>query len=172
RYGHRRSDVFSTGFDFGSNGALPTPPTATSESAEENNTHAILGGFKARPLKDWTIYFDAEHGTADNIFNRLGNYEYTNIRAKTRYALSKNLSFNLALIARNNANPSEIAGVSLEDFGVSIKSRVFTSAIDWTISSRLSIDAGYNYNWVNSNAVVNYFFNGIQHPQGRSLYFM
>jgi hypothetical protein len=172
RYGHRRIDGFTSGFDFGSNGTLPTPPTSTSQTEQENNTHSILGGFKSRPANNWTIYFDAEHGTADNVFFRIGNYDYTYIRAKSRYSINNKTSFNVSLITRNNANPSEIAGVSLEDFGVSIKSRVFTSSFDWVATPRVSINAGYNYNWVNSNAVVNYFFNGVNHPQGRSLYFM
>ncbi|HYV10472.1 MAG TPA: hypothetical protein VE980_06240 [Pyrinomonadaceae bacterium] len=172
RYGHRRINEFFSGFNFGSNGSLPTPSTSTSQSEQENNTHAILGGFKVRPASNWTIYFDGEKGTADNVFSRIGNYDYTYIRAKSRYSITNKMSINLALITRDNANPSEIAGVSLEDFGVSIKSRVFTSAFDWVATPRLSINAGYNYNWVNSNAVVNYFFNGVNHPEGRSLYFM
>ena len=172
RYGHRRINEFFSGFDFGSNGSLPTPPTSTSQSEQENNTHSILGGFKVRPASNWTIYFDGEKGTADNVFSRIGNYDYTYIRAKSRYSITNKMSLNVSLITRDNANPSEIAGVSLEDFGVSIKSRVFTSAFDWVATPRLSINAGYNYNWVNSNAVVNYFFNGVNHPEGRSLYFM
>jgi hypothetical protein len=172
RYGHRRINEFFSGFDFGSNGSLPTPPTSTSQSEQENNTHSILGGFKVRPASNWTIYFDGEKGTADNVFSRIGNYDYTYIRTKSRYSITNKMSFNVSLITRDNANPSEIAGVSLEDFGVSIKSRVFTSAFDWVATPRLSINAGYNYNWVNSNAVVNYFFNGVNHPEGRSLYFM
>jgi hypothetical protein len=67
---------------------------------------------------------------------------------------------------------SEIAGVSLEDFGVSTKSRIFASSIDWNPNTRLSISSGYNYNWINSNAVVDYFFNSIRHPLGHSLYFV
>ena len=172
RYGHRRIDEFFSGFNFGSNGALPAPSTSTSESEQENNTHSILGGFKSRVTDNWTIWFDGEHGTADNVFSRLGNYDYTYLRTKTRYSVTNKVSISLALITRNNANPSEIAGVSLEDFGVTIKSRVFTSALDWTVTPRFSVNAGYNYNWVNSNAVVDYFFNGVRHPQGRSLYYM
>lgn len=172
RYGHRRIEEFFDGFNFGSNGALPAPVPSTNQSEQENNTHVILGGFKSRVTNDWTIWFDGEHGTADNVFFRIGNYDYTYIRAKTRYSLTNKLSLNLALITRNNANPSEIAGVSLEDFGVSIKSRVFTSAVDWSVTPRLSLNAGYNYNWINSNAVVDYFFNGVRHPQGRSLYYL
>ena len=172
RYGHRNIDEAFEGVNLGSNGSVSGNPRSSSADSFVNNTHAVFGGFKARPADNWTIYFDAERGTADNVFTRIGNYDYTNIRAKSRYAPTKNLSFNLAFISRDNANPSEIAGASLNDFGVSIKSRVFTSAIDWTASSRFSINGGYNYNWLNSNAVVNYFFNNLQHPDGRSLYYV
>jgi hypothetical protein len=172
RYGHRRIESSFSGFNFGSNGSIPPPVPSTSNAEETNNTHTILGGFKSRVTNNWTIWFDGEHGTADNVFFRIGNYDYTYLRAKTKYLLTNKLSINLAVITRDNANPSEIAGVSLEDFGVSVKSRVFTSAVDWTVNPRLSVNAGYNYNWINSNAVVNYFFNGVNHPEGRSLYFL
>ncbi len=173
RYGKRRIEQSFSGFNFGSNGSLTPPATPTSEQqTEENHTHAFLGGFKARPVKNWTIYFDSEHGTADNIFTRIGNYNYTNIRAKSRYSVTNKVSFNVSVITKDNSNPSEIAGVSLEDFGVNIKSRVFTSAVDWTATPKLSVSAGYTYNWVNSNAVVDYFFNSIRHPDGHSLYYM
>lgn len=173
RYGTRRIEEAFEGFNLGSNGSLTPPPARTSESeTEENHTHAIIGGFKARPASNWTIYFDAEHGTADNVFTRIGNYDYTNIRAKSRYTPNRKLSFNLAFIAKNNSNPSEIAGVSLSDFGVDIKSRIFTSSVDWNANSRLQISGGYNYNWINSDAVIDYFFNSVRHPLGHTLYFV
>ena len=169
RYGTRRVTEEISGFNLGSNS-----PTALTPSSftEHNNTHAILGGFKARPLSEWTIYFDAEHGTADNVFSRIGNYDYTNIRAKSRYKPTQNISFNLALITKDNANPSEISGVSLEDFGVKVRSRIFTSSLDWTATSRFSISTGYNYHWINSRAILDYFFNGVAHPLGNSLFFV
>ncbi len=169
RYGRRRIEEAISGFALNSN--APTPLVPDSET-EHNNTHAVLGGFKARPLHEWTIYFDGEHGTADNVFTRIGNYNYTNIRAKSRYKPTSRLAFNLALITKNNSNPSEIAGVSLEDFGVSVKSRIFSSSLDWTATSRFSISTGYNYHWINSNAKLDYFFNNVQHPLGNSLYFV
>ena len=169
RYGNRRVTEAISGFNLGTNapGAL-VPESHT----EHNNTHAILGGFKARPTSEWTIYFDAEHGTADNVFSRIGNYDYTNIRAKSRYKPTSKIAFNLALITKDNSNPSEIAGVSLEDFGVNVKSRIFTSSFDWTATSRFSVSAGYNYHWINSEAIVDYFFNSVQHPLGNSLYYV
>lgn len=167
RYGHRRVTEAISGFLFSN---APTPLVPESHT-EENNTHAIFGGFKARPLSDWTIYFDAEHGTADNVFTRIGNYDYTNIRAKSRYKPTPRIAFNLAVITKDNANPSEIAGVSLEDFGVSVESRIFTSSLDWMATSRFSISTGYNYHWINSEALVDYFFNSVRHPLGNSQYF-
>jgi hypothetical protein len=178
RYGSRRIEQSFEGFNLGSNGSVTPPPARTSESeVEQNHTHAVFGGFKARPAQNWTIYFDAEHGTADNVFTRIGNYDYTNIRAKSRYAPNKKVSFNLALITKNNSNPSEIAGVSLQDFGVDVRSRVFTSAVDWAPTAKVSFSAGYNYSWVNSDAVVDYFYQvppatSVRHPIGHSLYFM
>jgi hypothetical protein len=169
RYGRRRIEEAISGFALNSN--APTALTPVSEE-EHNNTHAVLGGFKARPAHDWTIYFDAEHGTADNVFTRIGNYDYTNIRAKSRYKPTSRLTFNLALIAKNNSNPSEISGVSLEDFGVSVKSRIFSSSLDWTTTSRFSVSAGYNYHWINNHAILDYFFNSVAHPLGNSLYFV
>jgi hypothetical protein len=172
RYGSRRIEEGFEGFNLGSSGSL-TPPNARSSSieVEQNHTHAFFGGFKARPMQNWTIYFDAERGSADNVFTRIGNYDYTNIRAKSRYAPNKKLSFNLALITKNNSNPSEIAGVSLQDFGVDVRTRIFTSSVNWAPNAKLAFSTGYNYNWVNSDAVVDYFYNSVRHPLGHSLYF-
>jgi hypothetical protein len=172
RYAHRRVFDGFEGFNLGSNGSIPPPTRSSTSEEDKNNTNAFFGGFKARPISDWTIYFDAEHGTADNVFARIGNYNYTNFRVKNRFAPRKDLSFNVTLITRNNANPSEIAGVSLNDFGVDTKSVVFTSSVDWQVRSDFVINTGYNYNWLNSDAVIDYFFNSIQHPLGHSLYYI
>jgi hypothetical protein len=169
RYGTRRVTESISGFNLGSNSPTALVPDS---HTEDNHTHVFIGGFKARPTSEWTIYFDAEHGTADNVFTRIGNYDFTNLRGKTRFKPTPRLTFNLAVIAKNNANPSEIAGVSLADFGVSIKSRIFTSSIEWAAQSNFSINAGYNYHWINSKSIVDYFFNSVQHPFGNSLYYM
>ena len=169
RYARRRVEEAISGFNLGAN--LPTPLVPESDE-EHNNTHAVIGGFKARPLSEWTLYFDAEHGTADNVFTRIGNYDYTNIRFKSRYKPTSRVGFNVAVITKDNSNPSEIAGVSLEDFGVNVKSRIFTSSLDWTATSRFSVSAGYNYHWIDSKAIVDYFFNSVQHPRGNSLYYV
>jgi len=155
RYGKRHEEQSKSGFDIRSSGA---PPIAATFEEETNHTNAVFGGFKIRPTTNWTVYLDAERGTADNVFTRIGNYDYTNIRAKTRIAPNRKVNLNFGLIVRNNSNPSEIAGVSLADFGVDLKTRVFTSSIDWMPNSNITINTGYNFNWVNSDAVVEYTF--------------
>lgn len=170
RYGSRRIEEIFDGFTISSNGSVTPPPARTFEDeVEQNHTNALFGGFKVRPLDSLTIFFDAEHGTADNVFTRVGNYNYTNIRARSRYAPTRTVSLNVAIIVKNNSNPSEIAGVSIQDFGVDVKSRIFTSSLDWAPTSHVSFSTGYNYNWARSNAVVDYFFNSIQHPLGHVL---
>jgi hypothetical protein len=174
RYGSRRIEEVLSGFALNTNAPVALVPE---DVVEQNHTHAFFGGFKARPVKNWTIYFDAEHGTADNVFTRIGNYNYTNIRAKSRYSPNRKINFNLTVITKDNANPSEIAGVSLTDFGVNVKSRTFTSSVDWLVSPKLSFSTGYNYNWLNSDAVVDYFYQvppaaSVRHPLGHSLYFV
>ena len=186
RYGSRHLHRLLSGFALNSNAPVPltsiaaclTPAvTCALDDTETNHTNVFFGGFKARPVKGWTVYFDAEHGTADNVFTRIGNYNYTNGRAKSRYAPNRKINFNLAVITKDNSNPSEIAGVSLADFGVNVKSRTFTSSIDWAATPRLNVSTGYNYNWLNSDAVVDYFFQvppaaSVRHPNGHALYFV
>jgi hypothetical protein len=174
RYGHRRDEQILTGFALNSNAPTLLTPE---DDIESNTTNAFFGGFKARPKKNWTVYVDAEHGTADNVFTRIGNYNYTNIRGKTRWTPNRKLNFNLAIISRNNANPSEIAGVSLADFGVDIRSRTFQSSVDWNVNPRFTVSTGYNYNWVTSKAVIDYFYQvppaaSVRHPNGQTWYLM
>ena len=189
RYGTRRIEQILNGYALNSNAPAvlkpigdPTclPPTVTCQldDIETNHTNIFFGGFKAQPVKGWTLYFDAEHGTADNVFTRIGNYNYTNIRAKSRYSPNRKVSLNLSLITKDNSNPSEIAGVSLADFGVDVKSRAVSSSLDWMATDKVSVSMGYNYNWLNSDAVVDYFYQtgtplvSVRHPNGHSLYFV
>lgn len=175
RYGHREIERFFDGFNLGSQGSL-TPPNArsTHEESFDNTTHAFFGGFKARPAKQWTLYFNAEHGTSDNAFTRIGNYDYTNFRAKSRFAANRKVILNLGMIVKNNSNPSEIAGVTLTNFGVSFKTRIFTSSLDIMPNSRFMLNMGYNYNWVNSESLIDYsYFSSTNSAiRGTSLYYM
>src|SRR5687767_4414370 len=102
--------------------------------------------------------------------SRFGNPS-SNIRAKSRYKPSRTITLNLAFITKDNSNPSEIAGTSLQDFGVNVKSRIFTSSVDWTPNSRFYLSTGYNHHRITSDAVLDYFFNSVAHPLANSLYF-
>ncbi|HJQ34561.1 MAG TPA: hypothetical protein VJ866_20440 [Pyrinomonadaceae bacterium] len=155
RYGARRETVFYGGYN---PGAYTPAAVAPETELEENHTNVFFGGFKARPVKTWTVFFNAERGTADNIFTRVGEYNYTNIRARSRYTPNRKLALNFSVVTRDNSDPTTVEGVSLADFGVSTKSRVFASSVDFVPNSRLSFSGGYNYNWLNSDAVINYTY--------------
>ena len=155
RYGTTRVEEYASGDNLSNNGVAPLPASA---ETEENHTHALIGGFKLRPVKTWTLFANFERGVADGVLTRVGQYDYTNVRVRSRYTPNRRLALNLSLITRDNSNPSSVEGVSLEDFGVSVKSRVFSSSVDFTPGSRLSFSGGYNYQWVNSDAVIRYTF--------------
>ncbi|HKC62981.1 MAG TPA: hypothetical protein VKB86_05060 [Pyrinomonadaceae bacterium] len=177
RYGTRRETEFYNGYNPGA--VLPAAvPNPVNNSVEENHTNVFFGGFKARPVKTLTIFFDAERGTADNIFTRVGEYNYTNFKARTRYTPNRKLALSLSLVTKDNSDPGSVEGVSLADFGVSQKSRVFTSSIDYAPNSRISFSSGYSYDWVNSDAVINFAYavppatTTQGQYTGHSLYFM
>lgn len=180
RYGTRRIERSLIGHNLASNGAPAYTPAevASFREEEENQTHGFVAGFKARPIKGWTLSFDAERGTADNVFTRVGNYDYWNFRARSRYQVSRNLRFNVGLVTRDNSNPGDVIHngntISISDFGVEARSRVFTSSFDWTANHRLSFSGGYNYNWQENDAVIEYAFLSTANSaiRGRSLYFM
>src|SRR2546429_8318988 len=93
RYGSRHIQEFLNGFHVNT---TPPTPILPSEAFDEetNHTNVFIGGFKARPVKNLTLYFDAEHGTADNVFTRVGNYNYTDLHANSRYTPHRKLSRN------------------------------------------------------------------------------
>jgi hypothetical protein len=155
RYGTNRVEEFAGGANLGNNGA---PVSPIEGALEENHTHAFIGGFRMRPVKTWTLFMNVERGVADHILTRIGQYDYTNFRVRSRYTPNRRLALNLNLITRDNSNPSSIEGVSLEDFGVDVRSRVFSSTVDYTANPRLSFSGGYNYQWANTDAVVQYTF--------------
>ena len=177
RRGERRETVFYDGYNPG--GLVPARVTPDNE-LEQNHTNAFFGGFKAVPVKGWSLYFDAEHGNADNIFTRWGNYDYTNFRVKSRYMPNRKLNLNFGLVTKDNSDPTTIDGISLADFGVSFKSRVFTSEMTYAPNARMTFTGGYNYNWTNTDVVINYAYvnppatgsSGQASVRGDSLYFV
>lgn len=137
-------------------------PTVSAETGD-NNTNSILAGFKAQPVKKiWTMNFDLEHGTTDNVFTRLANYDFTNIRFRNRIRATNNLSLNFSIETKDNSNPSRIDTTLLpantvlaqSDVGADIKTRIFSGSFDWTVSPQFTLDGGYTYNNLTSKTTV------------------
>jgi len=163
RFTHRVFDMAD--FTSPDDTELQFDPTRT------NNTHTVFGGFRLRPVDIWTVYFDFEHGQADNVFTRVANYDVDNFRVRTVVRPTKTLSFNGSVITRNNDNPSVTQTGFPQPFGVTIKSRIFSGSVDWSPNSKLDLSGGYTHTHVDSNAAIIFFLN-FQEKLGSSLYFM
>jgi hypothetical protein len=138
-----------------------TTTLATRNETVDNQTHAAIFGFKARPVKAWTIYFDGEHGDADSVFTRTGNNDFTNFRLRNRVSVSDKLSFTAAFITKDNTNPADVItspnvpfGTPPEALDVNVKSRHFTSSVDWTPNPKFSLSSGYTHMRVTSIAGI------------------
>ncbi len=153
-----------------------TTPATRSETVD-NQTHAAIFGFKAHPIKAWTIYFDGEHGDADSVFTRLANNDFTNFRLRNRVNVNNQLSFTFAVITRDNTNPADVItsptvpfGTPAEALDVNVKSRHFTSSVDWTPNSKFSLSSGYTHMRVTSIAGILLPISG-QRRVGESQYY-
>ncbi|HEX5876628.1 MAG TPA: hypothetical protein VFY60_18420 [Pyrinomonadaceae bacterium] len=157
---------------------LDRTTTLTTRSEEvDNQTHSAIFGFKARPVKAWTIYFDGEHGDADSVFTRLANNDFTNLRLRNRINAGSQISLNFALITKDNTNPADVITSPSVPFGtapgaldVNVKSRHFTSSVDWTPNARFSLSSGYTHMRVTSIAGILLPISG-QRRVGESQYY-
>jgi hypothetical protein len=164
--GHRYTDRHIENFDV-------IQPTTTIPETEtfDNRANAIIFGFRARPLSRWSIYFDLEHGSTDNVFTRTENYNYDNFRVRSRFVMNKNTTFNLSVVTRDNTNPSILDETSSRNFSADINTRIYTASADWAPVTRFSVSSGYTYTRITSEAQIFGFINSVQ-QLGLSRYFM
>jgi hypothetical protein len=153
----------------------PLSPATFEEDEEENSANIFLFGAKIKPTNDWTIFFDGEHGSADNAFIRLANYDYTNYRVRSNWDYKK-FSFNVSGLLRNNENPSRTAdyrnattgAILLPAFDIiaNVRSRMFSAFVDYTPDPRWSLSTGYTYNYLSSktDTVIPLSLNATQPP--------
>ncbi|MBV9217769.1 MAG: hypothetical protein JO053_16500 [Acidobacteria bacterium] len=166
RFTHRNSTI--TGFDAQS---LPTVTNTPISESEVNSTHSVLAGMKIKPTKFWAIFWDIEHGQADNVFTRNENYKYTNFRVRSNVNV-KDLTFNVSGAIRNNENPSNDFITSLTiDYVTSIRSRFFSTSAEWNPRSRFSLGGGYTMRYITSHTPIILPVGSVQ-TQGTSDYFV
>src|SRR5215510_14009291 len=163
-YTHRQFDMAS--FTAPPDSELDFDPT------RENNTHTVFFGFRARPVDQWTLYFDFQHGQADNVFTRVANYDFDNFRVRTVVRPTKTLAINGSMIVRSNDNPSLTETGFIQPFGVAINSRIFSGSVDWTPNSKFDLSAGYTHTHVDSDAAIIFFVANSTKQLGHSRYFM
>ena len=127
-------------------------PLVSPEEAE-NSTNSFIAGTLIKPLKNWSIWADIEAGKADNVFTRLGNYEFVNFRIRNRATFDK-FAFNVSYISKDNDNPGQSVAAPSANFVTQVQSRIFTSSIDWDPIKEVRLSAGYDYHWLTSEVSV------------------
>ncbi len=163
RYTNRRVQL-------GSNDITVNAPAPEEEVQKvQNNTNTFIFGFKAKPVKIWSLYMDLERGSADNVFTRVDNYDFTNVRVRSILRPNRTLSFNVSLVTKDNNNPALTE--SSQTFGVNVKSRVFSTSVDWSPNERFALNGGYTRMNATSDAEIILFLANVQ-TLGRSQYFM
>jgi hypothetical protein len=135
----------------------------------DNRTGTFIFGFKTKPVKAWSLYFDLERGENDNVFTRTANYDYTNIRARSIVRPTPRLSFNASVITRDNTNPTVIID---EAFGADINTRIFSGSAEWIANERLTLTGGYTYFRVTSETIVQFETAGDVVNQGPARHFV
>jgi hypothetical protein len=172
--GYRYSDREVREEAFGN--ILAPTTTFTREGEFRNDTHTFLGGFKARPIPQWNIYFDFSHGESDNVFTRVDAYESTYFRLRNRITPRRNLNINLSFISRDNNNPGDLdvtLPVQFQGLDVEIDNRIFTSTVDWSPNEKFSLSTGYTHMNMSSDVGIIFFLTNRNAPlAGRSIYYM
>lgn len=134
---------------------LPTPSisSAVIDETEKNSTNSFFVGGKFKPVDNWVLFWDIEHGSADNVFSRLENYKFTNYRVRSRVSL-KQVILNFSAISKDNTNPGKTFDAPPLPFGAETKSQVYSATADWDASDKFRFSGGYSYRKQDSTAVV------------------
>lgn len=136
----------------------------------DNRTNTLIAGMKIKPVKSWTIFWDVEHGEADNVFTRLSNYKFTNFRVRSLFRF-KDFTINLSAISRDNNNPGRTVEVPIRDFRADTKSRTYSAFIDWAPRADFSLSSGYTYQHQTSETAIIVPVGGVR-TQGISQFFI
>ncbi|HEY0457903.1 MAG TPA: hypothetical protein VGC97_02055 [Pyrinomonadaceae bacterium] len=154
----------------------PATSTATGLGFEEveNQTNAFIGGFKAKPVRNWVIFGDMEYGDSDNAFTRLANYKVANFRIRSRLSV-KQFVFSVSALSKDNENPSATipnppSGYPTGEFIAHTKNRMFSAFVDWTPNGKYSVSGGYTFQHLTSGSDI--VINTGSLVRGFSQYFM
>jgi hypothetical protein len=154
--GHRYTDRHIELNSLDVTASQPAPAVAEPD-VFDNRTNTYFFGFRARPVKIWTTYFDFEKGGADNVFTRTDNYDFTNVRVRSIFKPTPTLSINASVVTKDNTNPSLADSITLQNFGADINTRIYTGSLDWSPNPKFSLDGGYTRTHLTSDAVIVFF---------------
>lgn len=134
---------------------------------ESIGTNAFVGGMRFRPTKRTSFMFDVEKGQNNNAFVRINPLDFTRFRVRAQVQATDKLAFSGAFTSMDRTNPTPQVQ---NDSNI----RSYSIAVNWEPKQRVSIDAGYDYHDLNSQANILYRIpiNGVNTDvNGKSFYY-
>lgn len=125
----------------------------------DNSTVTLILGTKFKPHPNWRVYADVEKGESDNVFTRLANNDFTNFRVRSNTTIS-NFTFAMSLVFKNNDSPgtsrliTSSGGFPETETIAMSRTRIFSTSVDWSPSSDLTLAAGYTLSHQTSRADI------------------
>lgn len=152
--------LLRSSFDI-NNGVLSTAGIEFEEV--DNTTNSVILGARARPTRNWSIFFDLERGKNDNVFIRLANNDVFNVRVRSRTSWGHKLVLNLAAIFKDNEAEGESSPTPGSSTIISFpstltvaktKSQYYSANIEYLASDKVTFSGGYTYNNQKSEADI------------------
>ena len=167
--GYRRTDRDTVLVHFDRNFAQASP--VVEEEEFDNNTDTLIAGMKIKPFKGTAVYWDLEHGRADNVFTRLANNKFTNFRVRSRTSMNK-FGLTLSFITKDNINPGRSEEDPDREFAADVNSRSFSGSFDYTPNDRVTLSSGYTYQRLTSSTAIRVPIPGRTIVDGMSQFFI
>ena len=131
---------------------------------ESIQTNSFNGGIRVRPTDRTSLALDYERGQSNNAFVRINPLEHTRIRARAQVKVTDTFSFNGSFMSLDRKNPTPQV-LNNSDL------RAYTISGNFEPSTRVSLDAGYDYHDMSSVANLLYYDVTRTLRSGRSLYY-
>jgi hypothetical protein len=168
-YGHaswraQKREVTLDGINQSGTAAGWTAAAGIGAETESIQTNSFNGGIRVRPTDRTSLALDYERGQSNNAFVRISPLEHTRLRARAQIKVTDTFSFNGSFMSLDRKNPTPQV-LNNSDL------RSYTISGNFEPSTRVSLDAGYDYHDMSSVANLLYYDATRTLRSGRSLYY-
>jgi hypothetical protein len=130
---------------------------------DQQNTNAGIGNLRIRPVERFNLFFDYEKGQSNNVFVRVAPMDFQRARARASVEATHKLTFIATVATTDRNNPTQFV-----QNDSNYRSASFSAL--WEPMEKLFFNAGYNYDYIHSEANIYYFIASTART-GKSLFY-